>query len=265
MQHTPTWIEGAMKKGLPNCPYEQPKSMVVWAVVSCRLSIGTAYLIVWKSVYANTCHLHCVSMMEYLINDWICPRVHRNAFVLKQSRQTHECTLHSSRGLGKSFRSLMNASLHWIYWIMNFHVWYLAFAVFRKTAQERTPCKTTWPARADWRSLMRTKCFFLFPKSRRMNWSIKIRSERAFQNLFSACALIQPDVTQNTATELLDRFMLCVVYCSCIMFMWSTSDLAAGKACFRGRTNQIWKTKGNGSKNELFFHLNMNAQGACTL
>ena len=29
--------------------------------------------------------------------------------------------------------------------------------------------------------------------------------------------------------------------------------------CLRGRTNQVLKTKGNESKNELFIHLNMNA------
>ena len=68
----------------------------------------------------------------------------------------------------------------------------------------------------------------------------------------------QPDVTQNTATELHDRFMLRIVYCSCIMFTCSTSDLAARNTCFRGQTNQIWKTTGNGSKNELFVHLKMN-------
>ena len=126
-------------------------------------------------------------------------------------------------------------------WTMNFHVKYLASAIFRKIAQERTSCKMTWPTRADWCSLMRTKYFFLFQKTRRMKWIIKIRSDRAFQNLFSVCALIQharqPDVTQNTARELLDRFMLWVVYCSCIMFMCSTSDSVAGNTCFRGQTN----------------------------
>ena len=69
-------------------------------------------------------------------------------------------------------------------------------------------------------------------------------------------------MTQNTATELLDGFMLHVAYCPCIMITCGTSDLAAGNVCFRGQTNQIWKTKGNGNKNELFVDLNMNASFA---
>ena len=32
--------------------------------------------------------------------------VHRDAFVMKKSRQSHECTLHSSRRLGKKFSIL---------------------------------------------------------------------------------------------------------------------------------------------------------------
>ena len=94
---------------------------------------------------------------------------------------------------------------------------------------------------------MRTKYFFLFPKTRRMNWIVKIRSERALQNLFSARALIQharqPDVTQNTATELLDRFMLCVVYCSCIMFTCNTVIWRPETRAFEDKPTKYGKRK----------------------
>ena len=46
-----------------------------------------------------------------------------------------------------------------------------------------------------------------------------------------------------------------------VWHQWKTEVKIAGK-----RTNHpIWKTKGNGSKNELFIHLNMNAAFANAL
>ena len=107
----------------------------------------------------------------------------------------------------------MNASLHWIYWII--HVSYLAF-VFRKIAQVRTPCKMTWPTRADWRSnwsvLKSQEQDFSSSSQKQNNRTEKPKSDRWERTrIFSLIVLIQhitkPDVAQ-------DRFMLFVVYCS---------------------------------------------------
>ena len=43
------------------------------------------------------------------------------------------------------------------------------------------------------------------------------------------------------------RCLILLIVCTC-----SVGIEAAGNTCFRGRTNQIWKTKGNAIKNELF-------------
>ena len=80
------------------------------------------------------------------------------------------------------------------------------------------------------------KIFFLAPKNKTNELNYQNQIRKSIQNLFSACTLLQhvrqPDVIQKTATKLLDWFMLCIVYCSCIMFTCSTSDFAAGNACF---------------------------------
>ena len=160
----------------------------------------------------NTCRLHGISMIECLINDWFCPQVNRNAFIMKYSRWSHECTLPFSRRLRKSLRSLMNAFLRWIYW-MNNSCSCLAF-VFRKIGQERTPCKMTWPERADWHSKREL--------ARWLNWISKIISERAFQNIFSTCSpkLLWYNMLDNLTWQRThachsngDWFMLFVVYC----------------------------------------------------
>ena len=163
------------------------------------------------------------------------------AFLVKQNRKSHECTSHSSRSLGKMFPILDEFSC------------LIPGLCGLKENSSKTNAKQDDLTHAiGLTQPNENNIFFLVPQN------------KTFKNRLSASALIQhgkqPDVTQNTAMELLDRFMLYVVYCSCIyMFTCSTNDLAAGNACFRGRTNQIWKTKGNGNKIELFVHLNMNA------
>ena len=109
----------------------------------------------------------------------------------------------------------------------------------------------------------RTNYFFLFPKIRRSNWNTKIRSKRANQSLFSTCSLksLWYNVLENLTRHRTQRRRL-IHAVRCLLFIvctCSACDEVAGNACFRGRINQIWKTKGNGSKNELFVHLNMNA------
>ena len=159
------------------------------------------------------------------------------------ARQSRECTLalHSSRRLGKTFPILDEFSC------LIPDLCDLKENISRTNALQDDPIRAIGLTQSN-----KSNIFFLLPQN------------KTFKYRFSASTLIQhgrqPDVTQNTATELLDRFMLYVVYCSCIyMFTCSTNDLAAGNACFLGRTNQIQKTKGNGNKIELFVHLIMNA------
>ena len=79
------------------------------------------------------------------------------------------------------------------------------------------------------------KIFFLVPKNK--------TNELNYQNLFSACTLVQharqSDVTQNTATELLDQFMLCIVYCLCIMLTCSTRVFERGGPVHSSRELKI--------------------------
>ena len=141
----------------------------------------------------------------------------------------------------KSFWSLMNASLHWVYMKNEFSCLIPGLCDLQENSSRADVVQDDLTDTGRLMQPNENKYFFLFLKTRRMKWIIKIRSDRAFQNLFSVCALIQharqPDVIQNTARELLDRFILWVVYCSCIMFMCSTSDSVAGNTCFRGQTN----------------------------
>ena len=140
-----------------------------------------------------------------------------------ETKQTN-CIL--PEGSEKSFRSLMNASLHWIYWMMNFHVQYLAFAVFRKIAQELTGAGAGGLTQPN-----EDKIFSCSQKQDEWTWSIKIRSERAFQNLFSACALIQPDVT----TEHSDRLSSSIGSC-CALFIVHALCSRAAQVIWRPET-----------------------------
>ena len=86
------------------------------------LSTGIVYLIVWKCIM----RLHAVSIASPWWSIWsMTDFVHEWTGTLSlwkkagKAMNAHYIPLKSSE---KSFRSLMNASLHWIYWIMNFHV-----------------------------------------------------------------------------------------------------------------------------------------------
>ena len=119
--------------------------------------------------------------------------------------------------------------------------------VFREIAQRRMLCKVTWLAQVDWCSncfvLKREQNIFcLVPKNKRSNWNTKIRSERVNQSL---SLLVLQNMLDNLTWHRTQRLrsihavrclLLMVCTCSeCVEVAWN--------ACFRGQTNQIWKTK----------------------
>ena len=78
---------------------------------TCTINIYSKRLTWWNCYYI-------VSVLNYSINDLLCPQVNSSAFVTKQSRTSHRSTLPSSLKLVEAFRRLMNASLQWIWCII---------------------------------------------------------------------------------------------------------------------------------------------------
>ena len=94
-------------------------------------------------------------------------------------------------GSGKSFRSLMNASLHWICWIMNFHVLIPGLCGLQKNGSGANAVQDDLTGAGGLTQPSENKIFFLVPqnKTKELNYQNQIR--KSVQNLFSAGALIQ--------------------------------------------------------------------------
>ena len=217
------------------------------------LSIGTG----------NTCCLHCISMMEYLINDWFCPRVNRNAFVMKQSRQSHECTLHSPQRLGKEFLILDECFFATNSFNNEFSCLIPGLCDLQENSSRANAVQDDLIGAGGLTQPNENKIiFFCSPKQH--EWTELSKSDQKERSKIFSLLGLWYNMLENMTWHRTQRRNSMIGSC-CPLFIVhalcsrASSDLAVGNACIRGRTNQIWKTKRNGCKNELVVHLNMNA------